>query len=84
MISMYCSGASVSLSSDGSTLAVGGYSDQFGLTPGFESPEGYDVTFAGVGATWVFVYNGTGYNQLGRKLVGTGYNGTSQQGTVWA
>lgn len=82
MIFMYCSGASVSLSSDGLTLAVGGYSDQFGFTPNGESVAGYDVTLAGVGATWIFVFNGTAYNQLGRKLVGTGYNGTSQQGTV--
>ena len=57
-------GWSVSLSSNGSILAVGGVLDN-----------------NEVGATWVFRYDGLGgYIQLGDKLVGTGYNGTSVQG----
>ncbi len=53
-------GSSVSLSSDGSRLAVGGPFDN-------------DV----VGATWVFQYDGSVYNQLGEKLVGSGYEDRS-------
>lgn len=75
----------MSLSADGSVLAVGGYSDTYGFTTSAESSVGYDVTLEGVGATWIFGYNGTAYNQLEPKLVGTGYNdSTSQQGTVCA
>lgn len=33
-----------------------------------------------VGATWVFVYNGSTYQQLGNKLVATNSSGLSQQG----
>lgn len=57
------SGSSVSVSSNGSILAVGGSADN-----------------GGVGATWIFVYNGTTYNQLGSKLLATDSSGTSQQG----
>lgn len=84
MIITLHTGASVSLSANGSTLAVGGYSDTFGFITNSESAQGYDVTLEGVGATWIFVHNGTAFNQLNRKLVGTGYNGSSQQGTVCA
>lgn len=34
----------------------------------------------GIGATWIFSYNGSTYKQLGKKLVGTGSSGSSQQG----
>lgn len=53
----------MSLSRDGSILAVGGPSDG-----------------DGVGATWLFKYNGLGYTQIGSKLVGEGYDGRSKQG----
>lgn len=32
------------------------------------------------GATWIFVYDGSTYKQLGQKLVGTGNSGRSRQG----
>lgn len=44
-------GNSVSLSSDGRILAVGGPLDNFRA-----------------GATWIFVYDGSTYQQFGRKL----------------
>ena len=51
-------GTSVSLSSDGYTLAIGGYGDG-----------GY----SGTGATWVFKRNTDNtWSQMGNKLVGTG------------
>ncbi len=52
-------GASVSLSSDGRILAVGGPADDSLL-----------------GGTWIFVFDGTTYQQLGAKLVGSGSVGT--------
>ena len=62
------SGISVSLSSDGLTLAVGGLGDD-----------------SGVGATWIFVFDGSAYQQLGVKLVGSGSVGPygSGQGKVF-
>lgn len=72
-------GSSVSLSSDGSTLAVGGYSDTFGFTPSSDSETGYIVNLKGFGATWIFTWNGTGYNQVHKKLVGNGSVGNSSQ-----
>lgn len=33
-----------------------------------------------VGATWVYVYNGSTYQQLGSKLVASNASGPSQQG----
>lgn len=34
-----------------------------------------------MGATWVFTYDGQGtYNQVGEKLVGTGYEGFNNPG----
>lgn len=63
------SGWSVSMSSDGSMLAVGGIQD--GTV--------YDTSR--IGATWVFQYDGSGsYRQLGSKLVGTHYIGYCSQG----
>ncbi len=72
-------GTSVSLSSDGSTLAVGGFSDTYGFTPNAESEEGYIVVLKGVGATWIYTWNGTRYNQNHTKLVGNGSVGNSSQ-----
>lgn len=57
------SGVSVSISSNGSILAVGGAADN-----------------DRVGATWIFVYNGTTYNQLGSKLFAKDSSDTSEQG----
>lgn len=53
-------GWSVSLSSDGNTLAVGAYED------GAKH----------IGAVWIFARIGSTWYQLGTKLVGTGYSGT--------
>ena len=36
----------------------------------------------GIGATWIFVNDGTTYRQLGQKLVGFGALGSSQQGKI--
>jgi len=58
-------GTSVTISSDGNTLASSGLSDN-------------DF----VGATWVFVHNGSSWEQQGNKLVGTGYVGQPQQGSA--
>ena len=60
-------GWSVSLSSNGSILAVGGPVD---------GPSYTDR----IGSTWLFEFNGSRYNQLGDKLVGTKYLGYSSQG----
>lgn len=57
-------GWSVSLSSDGNTLAIGGPGDDTGL-----------------GATWIFTRNNGIWTQYGSKLVGTGYSGSSHQGS---
>lgn len=38
------------------------------------------VDDGGVGATWVFQYNGSHYIQIGQKLVGSGYVDWPQQG----
>ena len=54
-------GTSVSLSSDGKTALVGGYSDN-----------------DGIGAVWVFTFNGSNFVQLGNKLVGTGAAGATR------
>ena len=56
-------GYSVSLSSDGRTLAVGGKGDN-----------------GGIGATWIYTFDGTNWNQI-VKLIGTNNIGTSFQGT---
>ena len=120
---LFCyQGFSVSLSSDGNTLAIGGYGDniyagatwiytrtggtnwnqqgdkligsgQTGTSPahGFSvslSSDGNILANGGVGdnsdigATWIYTRTGgTTWNQQGPKLVGTGYTGTSAQGT---
>ncbi len=36
--------------------------------------------FGGIGATWIFVFDGSSYQQLGDKLVSSGSVGTSEQG----
>lgn len=36
----------------------------------------------GIGATWIFVNDGSRYQQRGPKLVGTGASGSSQQGKI--
>ena len=62
---------------------MGGYSDTFGFTPNSDSETGYIVNLKGFGATWIFTWNGTSYNQNHTKLVGIGYAGSgnsSQQG----
>ena len=58
----------MALSSDGRTVAVGGYRDN-----------NY------VGATWIFVFDGSAYQQIGNKLVGSGSVGPygSEQGKVF-
>jgi hypothetical protein len=58
-------GTSVSLSSDGNTLASGGQVDGGGY----------------VGAVWVFTRNDGIWTQQGSKLVGTGAMGETYQGT---
>ncbi len=60
-------GWSVSLSSNGSILAVGGPVD---------GPSYTDR----IGSTWLFQFNGSMYIPLGDKLVGTKYLGYSSQG----
>lgn len=65
----------MSLSDDGSVLAVGGLSDTFGFKSSLESDSGYDLLFVGFGAVWIFVYNGSDFEQDGHKLVGTGEEG---------
>lgn len=60
-------GWSVSLSGDGRVLAVGGISNDFDR-------------FNRVGATWVFVYDGVSYIQLGERLIGTNYESVAMQG----
>jgi hypothetical protein len=65
-------GVSVSLSSDGNVLLVGGPRD--GFVPDLTDP--YDssgcVTPLPIGATWVFKRAGHVWSQSGSKLVGTG------------
>lgn len=36
---------------------------------------------SGIGATWIFVWNGTSWSQQGSKLIGTGAIGSSRQST---
>ena len=60
------SGTSVSLSADGTIVAIGSYS--------------YDTTVADVGRTRIYRYNGTSWGQLGLDISGTQnaeYSGTS-------
>lgn len=59
----------MSLSSDGSILAVGGRFDG-------------TLYASSIGATWVFQYDGGSgkYTQLGSKLVGTRFIGYCSQG----
>jgi len=59
-------GTSLALSSDGDTLAVGGFYDNV------------SGTGTGIGATWIFTRSGGVWTQQGTKLVGTGYTGTVQ------
>src|SRR5262249_27561173 len=59
-------GWSVALSADASPAIVGGPAD--------------NSSAPGVGATWVFARSGGVWSQQGAKLVGTGANGTAQQG----
>ena len=61
-------GAGISISSDSSTLAVGGYTDTNGIPA------------VAIGATWIFIRSGNSYVQQGTKLVGTGYSGQGLQG----
>jgi hypothetical protein len=53
-------GSAVSLSNDGSYLAVGGINDN-----------------AGSGAVWIFYKNGAVYDQVGNKLIGSGYSSST-------
>ncbi len=112
-------GMSISLSSDGATLAIGGPEDnsakgatwifvrsgfswiQQGLkllgtgVEGNFSTQGQSVSLSGdgntlaiggpydnngIGAVWIFIRSGTTWIQQGKKLVGTGVVGFSQQG----
>jgi len=57
-------GISLALSSDGNTLAVGGYSDD-----------------SAIGAVWIFTRTSGVWSQQGSKLVGSGYTGSSNQGS---
>ncbi|MFN9998396.1 MAG: IPT/TIG domain-containing protein, partial [bacterium] len=63
-------GWSVSISADGNTAIVGGYSDNTG---------GYSNN-SNVGAAWVYTRSGGVWTQQGNKLVGTGAVGPSEQG----
>lgn len=60
-------GESVAISDDGNTIVVGGASSF------------YTSPFA-VGASWIFTYDGSNWNQEGNKYVGTGAAGNSKQG----
>lgn len=57
-------GQSVSLSSDGHMLAVGGPSDKMGI-----------------GATWLFKYDGSTFQQIGDKIIGIGSSGGPRKGS---
>lgn len=63
-------GGSVGISADGKTAVVGGGASTFSANSG-------DI---GVGAVWVFKYNGSNWIQDGAKYVGTGNIGNCQQG----
>ena len=63
-------GWSVSLSGDGNTAIVGGWSD---------NPVGVGVGF-GIGATWVYTRHNGVWTQQGSKLIGSGYVGPANQG----
>lgn len=64
-------------------LAVGGHGDRYGFQDFLSSvpdspllaPAIGSLAPAGIGATWIFNYNGTSFNQLGEKLVGSGSMG---------
>jgi RHS repeat-associated protein len=60
-------GASVAISSDGNTAAVGGVGDNG--TSGF-----------GIGAIWIYTRSGNSWQQQGTKLIGSGSIGQAQQG----
>jgi hypothetical protein len=57
-------GQSVSLSSDGYMLAVGGPSDK-----------------TGIGATWLFKYDGSTFQQVGDKIISIGSSGGPRKGS---
>ena len=58
-------GCSVAISGNGNQIVSGGYGDN-----------------SSIGAMWIFGRSGNGpyWEQLGSKIVGTGYSGASQQG----
>jgi hypothetical protein len=66
-VGLAAQGASVSLSADGNTAAIGGENDN----PSFP---------LAVGATWVFHRAGRSWYQQGPKIVGTGAIGLAKQG----
>ena len=59
-------GTSVSLSADGNTALIGGFTDNGGT--------------GGIGASWVFSRSAGVWSQQGSKLIGTGAVGGAQQG----
>ena len=59
-------GSSVALSADGNTAIVGGYQDN---------------NLNHQGAAWVYIRTGSSWSQQGNKLVGTGSQGPSYQGS---
>ena len=63
-------GSSVAISSDGKRFVMGGAANIFTAGSG-------DI---GVGACWVFKFDGSNWVQEGNKYVGTGNIGNSQQG----
>lgn len=66
-------GASVAISADGNTIAIG--------APYESLNSGYTVVYNGqtvplyrqIGATWVYTRNGSTWTQQGSKIIGTGY-----------
>lgn len=68
-------GKSVSLTENGSILAVGGVSDTFGFEPTLNRESGYDDIFIGRGAVWIFRYNGSIFVPQGMKLSGNDSKG---------
>ncbi len=66
-------GSSVSISGDGNTVVIGGYTDNNGDPSGFSNS---------VGAAWIFTRNNGIWSQQGSKLVGTGAVGANQGNSV--
>lgn len=66
-------GYSVSISSDGNTIAVG--APRNSIDTGYTVVSGGETLriFRPIGATWVYTRSGTTWTQQGSRLIGTGY-----------